>query len=492
MTSNEDIGRGRPTRRKILKTSSLAGLAGLAGCAGGQDDTDGQDGGETTDQQTNQSGASQNTSQSQDEVDLSGTTFEFWDTFNVQSRSAADFLQGLVANFEQSTGASVSTNWTGYGDVIGSKWITNFKNDNYPHLFTSVANWNGRFSEGGWVVPFTEYRDELPDETLEQIEWIFPLYNNYIDQMWEGMQSVPFALQMIGPMIARMDHFEEAGLDPKNDFPPDDWEHAIEVGQTLQEQGPGEYGYQILNGPFDEIDIQLASWTIADGGEDGLLLTQDNSDVLFDNDVWKRNMRRFVETYREYGLSNPNTPQQVDEELPQLLASGQVSMTNIESPMHPALQSQVGEMYENGTIKWAPSWGGSSGQKGYIYPQSLAINQKAPNESQSKYEKRREASIEMIKVFLSKPVQEQMHELAGVLPIRKDVWEELPSTDNNVFSSWKEIANSVQIAHQNHPQYVELMFNIPGPYATQAIKGEITPDEACEQSAADARDLLGM
>ena len=174
------------------------------------------------------------------------------------------------------------------------------------------------------------------------------------------------------------------------------------------------------------------------------------------------------------------------------MAAGRISMSNPESPNHPTFQEQVGEMYENGTIQWAPGLDLGTGQRGLFFPQCVAICRPGPNENQRDYERRRKASIEMMKVFLSEDVQRQLHEVAGVLPARRDVWDDLPSTRNNVYESWVEIAESKKVTHQNHPQHVELMYNIPGPYSTQAITGEISAEEACDRMARDARDLLGL
>jgi len=485
----------RVSRRRVIQTTAGASLLGIAGCTGGSGDTtptstptesgdggggDGGDGGAT--KTTNQAG----------EVDISGVTFEFWETFNVQSRSAEEFLRNLVSEFEERTGATANMNWTGYGPVIGAEWINRFKNDDYPHMFTGVSNWSGRFIDGGWVVPLEEYRDELPDEMLAQYEWAEPLYNDYLDVMWGGQQTIPFALQLLGPFAARMDHFEEAGLDPSNDFPPQDIDHLIEVATTLQEQGPGEFGYQLINGSGDQIDAQQVPWILSRGGEEGTFLSRDRSEVLFDNEHWKTVMRKWVSIYREHGLSGPNTSQFNDEQIPAQMAAGRISMSNPESPNHPTFQEQVGEMYENGTIKWAPNMDLGSGQRGYFFPQCVALCKPGPNENQRDYRKRRKASIEMMKVFLSEDVQRQLHTVAGVLPARKDVWEDLPEPNHGAFSSWQSIAESTQVLHHNHPQYVELMYNIPGPYSTQAVTGEISAEEACDRMARDARELLGL
>jgi hypothetical protein len=174
------------------------------------------------------------------------------------------------------------------------------------------------------------------------------------------------------------------------------------------------------------------------------------------------------------------------------MAAGRISMSNPESPNHPTFQEQVGEMYENGTIQWAPGLDLGTGQKGYFFPQCVAICRPGPNENQRDYERRRKASIEMMKVFLSEDVQRQLHQVAGVLPARRDVWDDLPDTAHNAYDAWQEMAESLQVLHHNHPQYVELMYNIPGPYSTQAINGDISPEEACDRMARDARELLGL
>lgn len=422
-------------------------------------------------------------------MDLSGVSFEYWETFNVQSRAAKEGIGELISQFESDTGATVQINWSSYAGVIGAKWITNFKKGNYPVLFNGASQYNGRFAQGGWLVPFEEYKDEFDQETLDAIEWVLePLRDS--ERMFGKLFDVPYSLQILGAFASRVDLIEEAGLDPSNVFPPSDYNDAIETMNAVKESGVVEYPWWIYGSKFDVVDANLGHWTVAEGGQDGMLINEAADDVNFDNDVWKKIARQYIEIHTKHDLSGPQTPQGTDEKSVPKLLGGQTIWSHTESPNNPSFNDQAPSMVENGQIQWGAGWGGNTGQRCTIYPQTLVLTQPPDGADEAKYERKQQAAIEHMKYWLSKDFQKKLPEFAGVLPVRDDVWDELGSRPTKALEVWQSQLETVDFIWANHPNFVEFMYNIPGPYIQDALKGNISPEEAMDKWAADARELL--
>ena len=479
----------RISRRPFLASAGVSALAGLAGCTGGGSNegaTTGSNDGGDGDQ-----GSGGTTSSGGSGNGLSGTTFTYWNEVNANSRGAKEATQKSVEQFQSDTGASIKVNFASYDGVIGAKWKTAFKQGNYPVLYDSVSTWDGQFVKGGWVEPFDNYRDAFDQETIDAIKWIFPLLKKQYSG-FEGstVYEIPFGFLTQVPHIARLDHFEKAGLDPKKDFPPKDYGHLVDVATTLQKEGPGQYGYQIHGAKFDVTDCQLAQWAVAHGGKKGLFLNEDWSDTNLDNDVWKKTVREYVDVYQKHGLSNGKTPSSGDEDVVPLMRQGAISMSGIDFLNLPTLNNQAADLMSSGTIRWGAAWPGQAKERSVIQPYTFGLTKPPKNADKATYERKQEAAIEYAKTWLSKEWQKKLHQNFGLLPVRKDVWEEIPRQKHNGFEAVLKMANNSTLGWSAHPQSVSVQYNITGPYMQKALSGELSPEEACNQAAKDVRSVL--
>jgi ABC-type glycerol-3-phosphate transport system substrate-binding protein len=482
MTSEKRSG-SRIDRRRFVKATGAGVLAtGLAGCTGDGGDGGGDGGGGDTPSPT---------LEVDDEVDISGTSFTYWSAVHSQSRSARRTMERFINRFEQATGATVNVSWESYSNILGAKWRQEFSRGNYPVLYDSVSRFGGTWVEGDWVYPFEEYSDQFDSATLDGLEWLLEVmrdqYRNYGGRAYE----VPLGFLAIEPFVARMDHFEQAGLDPSSDYPPTSVEEIVEVGTTLQEQGPGQYGFQVHGKADDATDNILPQWTLAKGGaEEGLLVDRDVTDTIVDNDVWIESVTQYVDMFREHDLSNPQTPNSGDEDVVNWMAQEQVSMSQIDFLNEPTLVERYPDLMENGTIKWAPSFGGQSGQRCLVTPFTFGITKPPDGANASQYEQKQQAAIQFLKAWMAESFQTELFANIGLLPVRDDVWEVLPERADNSLQSIFTMARESDFGFTAHPQQSQMLYGIFAPYVQQALRGEISPEEACRNTARDIRDQV--
>jgi ABC-type glycerol-3-phosphate transport system substrate-binding protein len=522
MSSNKDSDSDRPetetTRRRWLKAAGVGGLTGMAGCLGGggggtdtptsepateepeptadtaasttmdsgagtdtatsgddsttsmDDSTTGEDGNESTSGGTTTSAS----------VDLSGTTFKYWNTVNVQSDSAKSTSNEIANSVQERTGANVELNFTTTADIIGANWRTSFRSGNYPVVYDSVVGWAGPYIDQEYVLPFSEYQDRLDDEVVENISWLTDTLE-YAYRGYEGdLYEIPYGVNVQAALVGRMDHFEEAGLSPEDDFPPENYEELIEIATTLQDEGPGQHGYAAYGDPSDTIDEYDLGWAVGDGGEQGVYLNGDWSSSLFTNDVWQETLTEYVNLFRDHDLGPQNTPTLSTEEFVTQLATGSASMAGSGFPNLPLIRERAPDLVEDGTIRWAPMYQGDEGYRGSINPYVLALTQKPDGVSREKWDKRQEAGIELINEFLSADVQRSLFENFGFFPAREDIWEDLPIGEraDNYLATFKTMAEDGGQSWSAHPLSYEIIVNIAPPHVQQALRGNISPEEA--------------
>ncbi|MFP8890437.1 ABC transporter substrate-binding protein [Natrialbaceae archaeon A-CW2] len=475
-------------RRNVLKvTGAGLGAVGLAGCTGDSDD----DGDDTAAGNGDTNGNGNGDDPEPDiDVDLSGVEFEYWNAQFSQSAAARRAAERLHASFESRTGASVEISWEGYGNIVAPTWAEAFQRGDYPVLYDSVSQFGGTFVQGDWVYPAEEYLDEFPDEIVDNIDWILDtVRHQYRDFGDDVLFEIPYGFNMFSPFIARTDHFEAAGLDPEEDFPPTNYDELIDVATTLQEDGPGTYGYQIHGDVLDITDV-LIQWTLADGGANGLFLNEEVTDTIIDNDVWVENLGNYVDVFQEYGLSNPGTPASADEEVVPQLASGEISMSQIDTQNLPMLIESAPDLLDDGSIMWAPAWSGPENQRGRFTTMTYGITRPPEDADEDDWEQRQQGAMEYIKMMLSEEVQLRLFEDYGLMPVREDVWELLPDRTDNAFATQITMAQESDFGPTAHPQLPAYLYGtIPGHFQ-EALQGNVSAEEACQNAASDLRDQL--
>jgi ABC-type glycerol-3-phosphate transport system substrate-binding protein len=302
--------------------------------------------------------------------------------------------------------------------------------------------------------------------------------------MFDGIMEIPYAFEVFSPFCARVDHIEQAGLDPDADYPPTDYEELIEFATTLQEQGPGQYGFQIY-GAADDITDLITQWTLAQGAEDGLYLNQDVTDTNIDNDVWKSQFSNFVDVFREHELSNPGTPNFLNEDGSTLLTQGEISMSAFDAQENPSMRNVAPDLIDDGTIRWAPTWSGPTKNRGLMLSFSYGVTRKPDDADADDWQNQQDAAIKYVEMMLSEEAQLKMWEDFGLVPVRKDVWDKLPDYAHKGLETQFTMAEDTNFARTAHPAAAAYIYGVmPGSFQ-KALSGEISPEEACD-NAADA------
>lgn len=480
MASDCDVSEHRRRLLQSLGIAGVAGMTGLAGCTGQSDTPQNTDSG---------NGGSTDTPEPDN---LEGTTFEFWDMLNVQTGSAREAVVSHTNQWKSETGAKVKLNLASYAELLGTKWVQSFQNGQPPHIYNADAGYSGKLIKGGWVKPVSEWRDKLGPEINSAIEWILPIVR-HSNRGFGELYEIPVAWNPRNPLVARMDHFEEAGLDPEEDFPPRDYEHLVEVATTLQEDGPGEVGFQIFGNQYDWQDV-MGPWAVANGGKDGLPLNEDWSDVNYDNEVWIETATQMNDIFNKYGLGIEGTPTAADEQVVPLMTSGKLSMSMPEILNHPEFMSVAPDMMKDGTIQYAPSFGGPANQPGWYAVWSFGVVKPPEGANQAAWNQELEAAIQYLReTWFSKEWQRKFPETMGMFPVRDDVWSEVDmegGEGHKLVDAVFGMQEQMDYSWSNYPNGIPLNTTIPAKYIQKMLKGELTPEEAMTQTANEIRNQV--
>lgn len=461
----------RTNRRRFLRAAGAAGIAvGMAGCS--------------QDENSTQGGSTSNGKK------YDGVTVKYWDVHHSQSSAAKEALQNLVSEFEEETGATVKTNFDSVGNYAGTKWISSYKRGQLPDVMTGFSHVDGKFIKGEFLQKYEQYSGTFDEETRKGLEWIMPTLE-HASRMWDGVYALPFAYSPKNPIVARTDHFEKAGLDPAKDFPPQNFEEMVDVAKTLQQNGPADHGFQIFGTESDWLEV-TNPWATSIGGQSGAFMNEAADDTTIDNDTWKETIRNWVSVMQEHNLTSDGTPNASDEDLPALMRSNKVSMSQVAPANHPTMMEQAGDLMKDGSIQYAPMWEDPSGKRGAFLLATVAVTKST--ESGSKVTKRKEAAARFVNKLLSADFQKNMLENFGYLPARDDVWEETKSkvegeSSHHFAESAFKMAKDINVAWSFHPKQRPCMVT-PASQMQKALQGDLSPEEACNEAAKTIRNTV--
>jgi len=431
------------------------------------------------------------------------SSIQYWDTFNVQSESARRTVEELVSSFEDEHDVTVELNLSGFGQMAGSEWNTRFEQGEYPVIFTGDQIAAGRFEEGGYIKPFGEWSDRLSQRVQDGIRWMRdgPV-NEAIAWMGahpdveEQIYTFPVGLVPQDPLQVRVDHLEEAGLDPEVAFPPEDYDHLVEVATALTEDGPGDYGLQLHGHPFDWYTF-IEPYTNALGAHEGEAgyFSEDYRSVNYDTDTWLRAVEDTIALFREREVSGPQTPSIADEETVPLFLDGTVSMSPIEPMNYPEYHSRASDLMESGDIRYGGLWDEPSGMNNAILTYGIAITNPPEGADEDVWERKQELAIELADMWFRESMQTSLFMNTGFVPVRRDLWQrnadDLPyNAASRAFETLTEMVNDrSRGVHTSHPMYLTASSDI-GSFMSQGYNGELTPREVCEQGAEAGNQVL--
>lgn len=478
-------------RRRFLKGAGAAGVVALAGCGtdeeaaapdedGGAQDTpepagdgdgDGDQNGDTTDGDTGE------------------VTIEYWNVLNSQSRQAREMSEEFVNQFEDETGYTVEDTYESTAAEVAGSWLTAFRQGNQPVVFDHVTQLNGQYVANDWLVPISEFEDQLDDGIVENIEWMFEGMSSQYSGFGGEIYDIPLGWQIYNPMIVRTNHFEEAGMDPDERLPHESHDELVETCEVIQESGVTDTPFEVTGDAGDILDTSLPRWTVANGGQDGLFLNEDWSDVNFDNDVWKTWTEEWAWMGENFSTDAHPTVN-YERTIPKVV-QGNVTMVNVDVQAHPDVADQGGELVEDGTIKWFRGYLGPEQQSGLMYPRGMSVTRAPDGADEDEWERKQEAAIEFINFWLSEEVQSQIWEALGLLPAREDMWDDLPTGEaHRALETHLEMAEYADFGWSSHPRMLSIQYNEVAPIFQEILQGNLTPDEGTDQAAETARDLI--
>lgn len=465
------------SRRSVMKSLGAAGIAGLAGCSGGNSGSGDGNTGTTTGGDSSSN--------------ANGTTIEMWSLIHGQSEVANQFLEQTIQRYEQETNNTVNLVKENTQNVQNGNWRQRMNQGNIPQLFNTAASRTGAFVADDLITPWHEIIPELDEEVVAGTEWANEVLSNVYRGFDGDDRKIPaLGMVMQEPFVARADHFEEAGLDIENDFPPESYDDLIQTATTLQEEGPGDHGFQVHGSPGDLMDEITPTWAHSLGGTNGLYVNESWDDTLLDSDAWKTTLQRQVDIHRNRGLSAGNSATTSDEDACRLVIDGAASMSQVGMLNYGLFAGQAPDMLQDGTLQFGPAWEGESGYRGEFNIQSIAMGSQPPNMADSTWENKRAATIEFLNLLLSVDIQRQVFDKWGLLPFNQNAWEEVPRKENGIVETAITIAEGSEFGWQAHPDMADIQYNIPGPIFQQAMNGALSAEEACDQAAQQIRQQV--
>jgi len=226
----------------------------------------------------------------------------------------------------------------------------------------------------------------------------------------------------------------EAGLDPESDFPPESYEHLVEIATTLTEDGPGDYGFQLHGHPFDWYTF-IEPYTNALGGHEGEAgyFAEDYRSVNYDTETWKQVVADTIALYREHEVSGPQTPSIPDEDTVPLLTQGQGEHEPHRAdelpdlPRHRA-RTDGGRRHQ---VRLAVERAvGYEQRNAHVRPRN---HQPARGSRRGRVGRKQELAVKLAEMWFEEQVQTSLFMDTGFVPVRRDLWdqnaEQLPYND---------------------------------------------------------------
>lgn len=491
MVSNNKDGKSRAVnRRKFLTGLASGAAASVAGCTGGGDGSTPTPRVETR-IVTEEGGTVIKTVEVTEQRDISDVSIQHWDIMAAQGQVVREAIMDLIARFEEDTGVNVTTNWSGYGPLYGEKWITQFKRDDYPVVYDTEFIAMGKMYATGKILPFSEWKQWLDPDVLENIQWMMPLVEEATRGWDEGPYDIPYGLNPRTPFVARTDHFEQAGLSIEDDFPPEDFNHLKSIARALQNDGPTDVGFPVYGDGFDTIDT-FDAWRAADSEEFANYVNEDWTEPLYTSDPWVTNFDRMVSFERE-GLATERSVSLSDEAARDLLAAGKVSLAQIEYFNVPVQFNRSRELLMDGTLRYGHTWPGDTGKPAITLPQSAGITRAPPGADEQEYRLKQRAGVEFLNRWFGEEFQKQLPRILGLWPVREDVWDEveLPGEEeHNIATSLEWMAERQALIQPTMINGSAVAYTIISNQAQQVFQGNKDVMEALEDAEEQALQVL--
>jgi ABC-type glycerol-3-phosphate transport system substrate-binding protein len=405
----------------------------------------------------------------QSKTDLKGVSIDYWAMIHQQNPVVKQLSVSIIKAFEKKTGCTVKVTWAGYGDIIGPKYRTNFKANMKPTVFDATCRWTGALR--AFLRPLDDLiENDLDAKVRDNISWLFPVIrgqnSGFADK--DQIRDLPFLLIVQAPTLTRRDHWEKAGLDFDNEWPIKDSDHFVEVLKVLKDQKVVQYPYEVYGKLWDAMDTQLPGWIRSLDPSKGNLINDNWTRSNGGAESWIKGTQFYVDLFRKYGFSSPNSPQSSDEESVEQLIQGRKTIVHCDLLNRGTLLKRLPKLVEDGTIQWAthfPIAGGDADAVGF--QSNFAFNLVKQEGPDAKIKEK--AAWEFIKEWFLEENQIALTKALGPCA-RKDLWQsQMGAADHYMESTIPMLKKPV--AWPNHPKGIDIQYNLCAPHIQNALKG---------------------
>jgi multiple sugar transport system substrate-binding protein len=381
-------------------------------------------------------------------------------------------FEALVDMYVEQTGNEVNLDVTPFNGMLQKSRDAVQTSESDYDLLNLNEQWYGQFYRGGLVVPIN---DIDPDFELDPniIEYDYSTrWDESID--YSGPDGILYGLPINGNIqlfFYRSDLFEENGLSA-----PTTWDEVASNAEALHNP-PDMHGFTLrTNPPNWQFQAYLAGF--------GTSLV----DVDLETGVWAVGLERpealealntWISLGTNYGPENLADLGQAENIA--LMNSGRLAQGHMVGAAAPNF-ADPNQSTVVGNVAASPVPGASAGQKTMSGIWVMGIPTNLPAERQA-------AGLEFLKWALTKDNQ-NAYALAGAIPVRQDTYEEL--SDDPELGWWASAfaASTPFIVGQPRLPEAPQMFEVLDRITVQALIGDMTPEEAMTQAAAEVRGIL--
>jgi ABC-type glycerol-3-phosphate transport system substrate-binding protein len=280
---------------------------------------------------------------------------------------------------------------------------------------------------------------------------------------------------MQAPYILNRDHFDKAGIDFDSNYPIRDSDHYVELCKEIQAKAGIKYTTEVYGKIWDFADTQLNGWirSVDKGTSD--FLNDDWTQSNATSEAWMKGVQFYVDVFRKYKLSSPNSPQSADEEAVEQFIRGQKSIVHCDLLNRGTLLDKMPEQMKEGRVVWGPQFpltGASSGSQCFLAINTFHIvKQEGPDA-----ELKELAAWEFIKEWLNADNALAVSRSSG-LSGRRDIWDQLKGEpDRSTEAAVATIGDDPGVWN-NHPKSVDFQYNLIAPHGQKMLQGASVEEE---------------
>ena len=280
--------------------------------------------------------------------------------------------------------------------------------------------------------------------------------------------ALPFSAD-VSALIYNKDHFREVGLDPND--PPQSWSELVEYSKQLTNED--HYGYVYAGGDAGGHMFTFMPYVWGNGGQ---VLNDDGSKAMLNSEEAVEALQLFVDMTREYKVTPPGVTSYSYTQMQDSFTSGNASMLVTGNFVVNSFNNNYPDLDYG--VAMIPKHEGKS-HSSFSGGELIAIP------SSSEYE---DAAWEFMKFAFSKEIQVDTWAKNGVIPVRKDLF------NNQYFEEepkYKIFTESLKVSNVPYTTHYNEMYNPILAGIQNATNGEISAEQAFENATEKIDRIIG-